>query len=305
MKKSSLLFVLPFLALAGCANTGGEEVDSSSSLPETSSNSYTPISFSSSIDTDTRWDKETRELMIENLGMVLPEASHDYFTISTGVDDYGDPTMWVYCFFDGHTSTVSDPGEEGGDEVIQAAITDYVSLLTLSDWTVEYNRAYNAYICDYESGSHGVEIWVLEGATGGKEALGIYAITYTVTVKDGWPTALLEKVIGKDVPHYTPKEGESLQSWEQAGDESSSGKPYVGIAVTGVATPADIGVDYASICDAAGYTVLSAEGENSYSSYLAYQSKFVAPCIYSYYDEEYTAFYIFVLPISANAFMSA
>ena len=96
-----------------------------------------------------------------------------------------------------------------------------------------------------------------------------------------------------------------MQSWEQEGDESSDNNPYVGIVVTDVSDPSEIGPRYASICEAAGWTIMVGEGE-SYDSYLAYKDSLLAtPCIYSYYDEEFTAFYIYVLPISAKAFMNA
>jgi hypothetical protein len=236
--------------------------------------------------------------------MVIPEARHDGFRTKEGVDSYGDPTLWVYCFFEGHTSTTNEPGEEGGDKVIQAAITDYIYELTLSNWAVTYNKSYSAYVCDFETGSHGVEMWVLEGADNGKEALGIYAYPYVVVPKNAWPTDLISKVIGCNVPEYALQDGESMQAWEQEGDSSSANKPYVGIAVTGVADPYDIGARYALTCQSAGYTVLTGKGEDdSFSTYLGFKTQSSAPCIYFYYDIQYTAFYIYVLPISASTFM--
>ena len=289
MKKALLLFAASLLALGGCnANQNEDSSSSGGSLSLTS----------------TAWDQNTREMMMRDFGMVLPEAKHDSFSIEEGVDEYGDPTLWVYCFFNGHTSTVQSSGEEGGDEVIQAAITDYIDTLSLSNWAVNYNDSYSAYVCDYETGSKGVEMWVLEGAVNGKEALGIYAYPYVVAHDDVWPSDLIQKVVGTDVPAYVLQKGESLQSWEQEGDSSSGNKPYVGIAVTDVADPEGIGARYADICQKAGYTVLTAEDEDSgYDDFLAFKDKASAPCIYSYYDIDYTAFYLFVLPVSASAFM--
>lgn len=306
MKKTLLLAAASLLALTGC--DVNKEEPTSSLAPEISSSQETASSIipSSSAVEGTAWDQNTREIMMRDLGMILPEARHDTFRIKEGVDNYGDPTLWVYCFFNGHTSTTNSSGEEGGDKVIQAAITDYIYELSLSNWAVTYNKAYSAYICDYESGSHGVEMWVLEGADNGKEALGLYAYTYTVVPKNAWPTDLIQKVVGSSVPQYTLQDGESMQSWEQEGDGASDNKPYVGIAITGVTDPETIGARYASICENAGYTVMSGKNEgDAYDSYLAYRTRNSAPCIYSYYDIEYTAFYIFILPISAATFMGA
>ena len=302
VKKALLLAAISLLALTGCDEKEVGEV-SSSTAPEVTS-SVEQGSSSSFVDSGTAWDAETRETMVRTLGMVIPEARHDSFRTKEGVDSYGDPTLWVYCFFEGHTSTTNEPGEEGGDKVIQAAITDYIYELTLSNWAVTYNKSYSAYVCDFETGSHGVEMWVLEGADNGKEALGIYAYPYVVVPKNAWPTDLISKVIGANVPEYALQDGESMQAWEQEGDSSSANKPYVGIAVTGVADPYDIGARYALTCQNAGYTVLTGKGEDdAFSTYLGFKTQSSAPCIYFYYDIQYTAFYIYVLPISASTFM--
>jgi hypothetical protein len=308
MKKTLLLAAASLLLLSGCDKTNpaypsSTPADLASSQEVVSSQE--PIA-SSSVDNGTAWDAETRETMVRTLGMVIPEARHDTFRTKEGVDSYGDPTLWVYCFFEGHTSTTNEPGEEGGDKVIQAAITDYIYELTLSNWAVTYNKSYSAYVCDFETGSHGVEMWVLEGADNGKEALGIYAYPYVVVPKNAWPTDLISKVIGGNVPEYALQDGESMQAWEQEGDSSSANKPYVGIAVTGVADPYDIGARYALTCQSAGYTVLTGKGEDdSFSTYLGFKTQSSAPCIYFYYDIQYTAFYIYVLPISASTFMGS
>ena len=302
VKKALLLAAISLLALTGCDEKEVGEV-SSSTAPEVTS-SVEQGSSSSFVDNGTTWDGATRETMTRCLGMVLPEAKHDSFRIKEGIDDYGDPTLWVYCFFEGHTSTRNNSDEEGGDKVIQAAITDYIYELTLSNWAVTYNKAYSAYVCDFETGSHGVEMWVLEGADGGKEALGIYAYTYVVVPKNAWATDLVTKVVGIDVPHYVLQEGESIQSWEQQGDASSANKPYVGVAITGVTDPGEIGARYAATCESAGYTVLTGKDEDeAFTTYLGFKTQSSAPCIYSYYDIEYSAFYIFILPISASTFM--
>lgn len=309
MKKTLLLAAASLLLLSGCDKTNPADPSSVLTDPTSSqevASSQEPVTSSSYIDNGTAWDAETRGTMVRTLGMVIPEARHDTFRTKEGVDSYGDPTLWVYCFFEGHTSTTNEPGEEGGDKVIQAAITDYIYELTLSNWAVTYNKSYSAYVCDFETGSHGVEMWVLEGADGGKEALGIYAYTYVVVPKNAWATDLVIKVVGIDVPHYVLQEGESIQSWEQQGDASSANKPYVGVAITGVTDPGEIGARYAATCESAGYTVLTSKDEDdTYSSYLAYRTRNSAPCIYFYYDIQYTAFYIYVLPISASTFMGS
>lgn len=238
------------------------------------------------------------------LGMVLPEAPHDTFLVKETVDNYNDPALWVYCFFEGHTSTVNAPGEEEGDPVIQAAITEYVYSLTLLDWAVEYNGQYGAYVAHYESDVRGVELWILEGGTNGKEALGIYATSYIITKKDVWPSELLKHVIGKDVPSFDLADKESFISWEVEGDSSSNNLPYVGLAVSGVIDPAEVGVRYANKLSANGYEVLVGDYDKDNKCYLSYLDRNVAPCIYSYYDVDYDAFYIFVLPISAKKFAS-
>ena len=283
MKKTLLLAAASLLLLSGCDKTNPADPSSALTDPTSSQevvSSQEPIA-ASSVDNGTAWDAETRETMVRTLGMVIPEARHDTFRTKEGVDSYGDPTLWVYCFFEGHTSTTNEPGEEGGD-----------------------NKSYSAYVCDFETGSHGVEMWVLEGADNGKEALGIYAYPYVVVPKNAWPTDLISKVIGSNVPEYALQDGESMQAWEQEGDSSSANKPYVGIAVTGVADPYDIGTRYAFTCQSAGYTVLTGKGEDdAFSTYLGFKTQSSAPCIYFYYDIQYTAFYIYVLPISASTFM--
>lgn len=214
MKKllKTLLF-LPIFALSACGGNNGSvtSVDDSSSAGA-SSNSLVESSTSEEKQyprsvLESKWGLEAAIASYEALGLAIPYLPCDSFEFEVGVDDYGDPDIWFYCYFQ-------------TDELAEKAFNDYLLICAERGFSGEAGE--NTYI-DYETFTiytypvavvdrviledHGIELQFLPSTWNGKPCLGIYGITYLYIPEDVYPQKAVDQLLGDDAKDVPKVEG--------------------------------------------------------------------------------------------------
>jgi hypothetical protein len=226
MKTSKIILSLFSLLLVSCGS-----FSSTAGLTSTSSNeSSSEIdSVSSSLKRNSLWGEELGNLSYDTLGFDLPYLTNSSFNYNLSKDDYGDPLLIVHCFF-----------EE--EEKLDSSMSDYGQILSDLGFSLDYETqsyfdqdqlAYITYdICyaDYDiDGMTGIELQFLLGQDNGKDCLGIFAFNYAIVSSSSWPTNLLKKVLGLEIPKYE-KDGFTYNGYELTDNDLGN---YVEIVING------------------------------------------------------------------------
>lgn len=230
LKKLGLLLAIPFVT-TGCA---------SSEQPTTQREPKTVYSSA--------WGEEYGETIVKNLGVDLPYIENEGFDVIESVDDFGDPLICIYVYeYEGHDS-VSLVGEyanicaDAGYDVVSGDQTV---------WAEDYS-GYSIFTIFYADGwindVDAIEIQFCEGKHNGQYALGIFAFNYIHYDENAWPTAVVEKMFGHDVPGIN----ESCYTYyaEMCADEDGN---YLYISISN--TWEDIEQEYYEILEDNGYVI--------------------------------------------------
>ena len=184
--------VLLSLTLIGCSNKSGE----SNSLSDEGDSSS--LNNSQVIVQDSKWGKQYNDVIIGNLGEDVPYIESDGYDIVLSTDDYDDPMVIFYVYF---------------DESIEAKMEEYsmiaqvegysVTLATQSTYDptmgfIQFDIYYADKVID---NTRGIELQFLEGTYKGKECMGIFAFNYAHDDEYSWPTNLVTSLLGYDIPH--------------------------------------------------------------------------------------------------------
>ncbi|MDY6003274.1 MAG: hypothetical protein SPJ49_02980 [Bacilli bacterium] len=169
--------------------------DSSSSLTSSSTTSIddTSVKYVS------KWGDEYAETIISNLGVDLPYIENKGFDLELTTDNYGDPLVCIYVYeYDDKTSE---------DLTIEyASICQNEGYLITSGQESAFDENYNiiTYTIYYADGwindVDAIEIQFLEGMHNGKYALGIFAYNYVHYDTNKWPTNIVNRLLGHDIP---------------------------------------------------------------------------------------------------------
>ena len=183
MKKKILLAFLSTIVLFGCDKNKG-----STSEPNDEPHII-----------ESKWGQQYNEVMTA-LGTDIPFIECDSFQIVTGTDDFGDPTVNIYCVYD--------------EKLIQSKMDEYANICEDEGYHVEFatygdlTYQFDLYVADkVVNSTTGVQLQILEGALNGVEMMGIFAFNYPYDDPSAWPTNLVTKLLGHDVPHIEMKEG--------------------------------------------------------------------------------------------------
>ena len=146
-----------------------------------------------------KWGDEYAETIISNLGVDLPYIENKGFDLELTTDNYGDPLVCIYVYeYDDKTSE---------DLMIEyASICQNEGYLITSGQESAFDENYNiiTYTIYYADGwindVDAIEIQFLEGMHNGKYALGIFAYNYVHYDTNKWPTNIVNRLLGHDIP---------------------------------------------------------------------------------------------------------
>lgn len=184
--KKLLLLLISLPIFSSCSNHTNSTLSSS-------------INSSSSIDISSKWG-EQGEVFVEKLHTDLPYIECDEFVIEVSKDNYGDPLIELYCYFE--------------DSLLEKKINEYASICESDNYLVSLETIRQpdetglAYI-EFEmffadkllDNDLGVELQFLIGNKNNRDCIGIFAFNYPVYDQNKWPSSLVKYVLGHDVPH--------------------------------------------------------------------------------------------------------
>lgn len=181
--KSKVLLSCLFVLLAGC-----------SSDPELSSSGY--IS-SSAFAYRSVWGDEYAETIVGSLGEDIPYIDCDSFECEKSQDDFGDPLICLYVYFDDASS-------------LDLKLEEYAQIARGNGYEVTISTGfdsssfvyYDVYFADKViNDKTGIELQFLLGGRNNRDCLGIFAYNYVYDEPDRWPTNLVTSLLGYDIPH--------------------------------------------------------------------------------------------------------
>lgn len=221
LKKLGLLLTIPFIASCAPSVQDTTSVDTNTNTePSVPSE---PVVVYSSV-----WGDEYGETIVKNLGVDLPYIENQGFDIVETVDNYGDPLICIYVYeYEGHASEdlVLEYAEicantgyavESG---VQSSMDENYVITTYTVWYAD------GWINDVDA----IEIQFLEGKHNGKYALGIFAFNYVHYDEHAWPTNIVNKVLGHDVPGID----EDYYTYFATLETDGAGETYVYISIDG------------------------------------------------------------------------
>ena len=225
LNKLALLCTIPFLA--GCSMV--ESVKSWFTKDSSPVSEVSDTNTTSSSDTNENtepniiyrsvWGDEYGETIIKNLGVDLPYIANEGFDIVLSKDSFGDPLVCIYVYeYEGHDSLqlveeYASICADAGYAVEAGTQTSMDENYVITQYTVFYA---DGWINDVDA----VEIQFLEGKHNGKYALGIFAFNYVHYDAHAWPTNVVKKLLGHDVPHIEESGFEYEAMLENDGTES-------------------------------------------------------------------------------------
>jgi len=109
--KNSLLIAISLL-LCSCAGNGANSASYDSSNNESSSEITSSTPSINPLVANSKWGLDAAQKCLDTLGIVIPYLAADSFEVEVTKDDYGDPAIWFYLYYE--TS-----------EIAEAKITEY------------------------------------------------------------------------------------------------------------------------------------------------------------------------------------
>jgi hypothetical protein len=251
LKKVKFWPLVILLSLSGCSVPSNS---SSQTLLSTTSSFDIPLSSSKA---ESKWGSAYTSMIIDKLGVDVPYLEAPSFDIEESKDDFGDPLICFYLYFDeesissklsAYSEQISDEGYSVDFETIQS---------TGSDGSV---IVYDCYFAEKViSTSSALELQFLEGSHNGKEAMGIFAFNSPYDNKNKWPSNLVISLLGEDIPHLDGGDG-----WTYEAKIHAEG--YIDMVISGVPTTSED--DYVSLLKKESYSVSEPQYDSEDESYL-------------------------------------
>ena len=254
MKNIKLLLIAMTLTLSACGGKGSsseettssissdstsEVVSSSSKESSSSSSSYSSIKVVPEVVKNSPWGEEAAQACYDTLGTVVPFLAADAFEYELTKDDYGDPAIWFYLFYE--TSEIAEAkineyayaAYEQDQYLCKVAPQRFFDQATYSTWEQPV-----LYADKNLSDKKAVEIVGLESLRKHNDVntpcLGLFCYNYIPNLdKTQFPFYPIETIIGKDndVPDFGG-DVEGLTYDFGFGLFDNDGGKFLGITVT-------------------------------------------------------------------------
>ena len=149
---------------------------------------------------DSKWGIDAADACYVSLGTVVPYMEADSFEFTECFDDFGDPAIWFYLYYE--TSEIAEAkiteyayvAYEVGQYECVVKPHRFVDETTYSYWdqTVLFaDKVFNS--------KRAVEITALDSIHNGKPCLGLFCITYIPNMdKTSFPTNAVEDILGEN-----------------------------------------------------------------------------------------------------------
>lgn len=198
------LLLIPALLVGACGSSSNNSVESSIessldssvsggeslSIPEESSSQEK--AYPNSVLTSP-WGLEAAKASYDVLGVAIPYIEQASFKYEVGVDKFGDPDIWFYCYYE-------------TDEKAEQAYQDYLNICAAKGYSgnestytyVDYETLtyyqFNYCVVDRVIGpNQGVELQFLPSTWDGKPCLGIYGMSYLYIEETIYPQLAVER----------------------------------------------------------------------------------------------------------------
>lgn len=221
MKNTKLLLIAAALTLTACGgNSANSSVNSEvvSSIDATSEapSSVVPSS-SSSINpavANSKWGNEAAQACFDAVGVVVPYFEADAFDYKVVTDDFGDPAVWFYLYYETQEiaeSKIVDYAYAAYEQESYECVVQPTWFRDETDYTMwQQNVLYADKVLD---NLHAVEMQVLASVKSYngtlKGCLGIYCFTYVPNIDEtSFPSYAVESLIGENtIPTLAGIEG--------------------------------------------------------------------------------------------------
>ena len=207
MKKAKLLLIASLMALCGCK---GDKVEENNQQQGNNTNAQ-------DIDpkvANSKWGLVAAQECLDTIGTVIPYMEADAFEFEKVVDDYGDPAIWFYLYYE--TSEIAESKIEeyanaayAQDQYICVAGPErFTDPATYSYWEQMVLHA-NKNLSDTKA----VEIMALDSIRNykgeGKPCLGLFCFNYIPNPNPNkFPSYPVESLIGyNEIPTFDTLEG--------------------------------------------------------------------------------------------------
>lgn len=150
--------------------------------------------------TTSKWGEEYNETIIGSLKCDIPYIEVDNFDVVLSEDEYGDPLVMIFLYFD--------------EDLITSKLEEYSSICANEGYLIEKTTnagvgddnmttiIYDVYYADKViTSTLGIELQFLEGSYKGRECMGIFAYNYLIAPKNYWPSEIVTSFLGFDIPH--------------------------------------------------------------------------------------------------------
>ena len=245
MKRKVLLPLLVVL-IAGCAS-GTELSDSKSDGSEN------PVSSSSVY--ESAWGSEYAEAIVGSLGEDLPYIRGTSFECEVAEDDFGDPLICLYVYFDD-----SDSLEFKLEEYASIARNNGYEVTVSTGFDQDSFSYYDVYFADKViDAATGIELQFLLGGHNNRDCMGIFAYNYVYDEPGKWPTNLVTSLLGYDIPHL-----EDTGTYQYTYQIHPEG--YIDMVISNV--PVDTEDAYVTLLTENGYTVTEDQYDEETGDYL-------------------------------------
>ena len=210
MKLRKLLLVAAALLVTACGTEEGTSLnnneqnannvgDNSSNNNEGENNGNTPKPKEyPPVVANSKWGIDAADACYASIGTVVPFIEADSFEYVEAIDDYGDPAIWFYLYYE--TS-----------EIAESKIVDYAYICYEADQyecVVKPNRFYDElsywdqnvlYADKVFNKDKAVEIIALDSIHNEKPCLGLFCINYIPNIDaHAFPSNAVEHILGKN-----------------------------------------------------------------------------------------------------------
>lgn len=151
-----------------------------------------------------KWGLEAAKASYDVLGVAIPYIENESFTYEVGVDDYGDPDIWFYCYYNtddeaykayaDYLTICADRGYSGQETTYSSFDPETFVIMTFEYCVVDRVIGEN----------QGVELQFVTSTKEGKPCLGIYGFSYLYIEEHIYPQLAINQFYGeesaKDIP---------------------------------------------------------------------------------------------------------